>query len=429
MRCFRFPVGALVLLGLVSLEMGVADAEDIACCTSSQVAPQGAAAQDVSWTASADVDCSGVVDAIDALQVLRYVAGLSAGQTQHCPGIGMEADGITLGDINCDDSVDAVDALLILRHVAGLSVNLPQGCGPIDYALKGVGLSPRSNEAADFADFFEKAKQAGRVVMWSGDWIELNNQTGGGPVVVAELARQYDYVPLIISQFFTQSTGDLLRPLDAATRQAYKDSAAAFAEKYKPKYLGFGIEVNILYEKSPLDFDAFAAFFSEVYDAVKAKSPETKVFTVFQLEKVKGLGGGLFGGVNDPGNAEWSLLDRFPKADIIAFTTYPGLIFKEPSDIPADYYTEIKAHTSKPVAFTEMGWHSAASPLGWESSDAEQAQFVGTFFRLTKGVNKELAIWSFLYDPDTIEPFNSMGLRNREDSSAKAAWDEWLKAR
>lgn len=418
-------VGLLALMVLALLRPEVAGAGSLRASFDSP----GPVVENAAWAPSGDVDCSGIVDATDALKVLRHVAGLSVVQTQPCPGIGGQTDGTTLGDVNCDGGVDAVDALLILRHVAGLSVNLRQGCGPMDYALKGVGLSPRSNQPADFIDFFEKAKQAGQVVMWSGDWIELTNQTGGGPVVVAELAGQYDYIPLIIAQFFTQSTGELLRPLDAATRQVYEDSAAAFAAKYKPKYLGFGIEVNALYEKSPSDFDAFVAFFSQVYDAVKAESPETKVFTVFQLEKMKGLNGGLFGGVNDPSRAEWSLLDRFPEADMIAFTTYPGLIYEDPSDIPADYYTDVKSHTTKPVAFTEIGWHSAPSPAGWESGDAEQAQFVTTFFGMTQGLNKKLAIWSFLYDPDTIEPFNSMGLRRREDGSAKPAWDEWLNAR
>jgi hypothetical protein len=295
--------------------------------------------------------------------------------------------------------------------------------------LKGVSLSPRSFQSADFTDFFEKAKQAGEVVMWKGDWIELSDESDGGPAVVAGLSSEYNYVPLIEAQFFTQSTGAMLRPLDDSTKQIYKNSAAAFADKYKPEYLGFGIEVNMLYEKSPADFDAFVLFFSEVYDVVKMASPNTKVFTVFQLEIMKGLNGGLFGGTNDPAKAQWSLLDRFLKSDIISFTTYPGLIYKSPSEIPADYYTEVKSHTAKPIAFTEIGWHSDASPAGWESSDAEQAEFVVTFFNLTKDLNKELAIWSFLYDQDTVEPFNSMGLLRRSDGTAKPAWNEWLNAR
>lgn len=292
--------------------------------------------------------------------------------------------------------------------------------------LKGVALSPKSFQSADFTDFFEKAKQAGRVVSWAGDWNELSS-TSGAPRVVTELGAKYDYIPLIEAQFFTQSSGLLLRPLDEKTRQRYKTSAAEFAEKYKPKYMGFGLEINVLYEKSPADFDAFAQLYSEVYDAVKAKSPGTEVFAIFQLEKMKGLSGGLFGGKNDPNNTQWHLLDRFPKADITAFTTYPCLVYKAPSDIPAGYYSEIKSHTSKPVAFTEIGWHSEASPMGWESSETEQAEFIARFFSLTRDLDKEMAIWSFMYDQNTIEPFKSMGLL-RSDGSAKRAWSAWLNA-
>ena len=291
--------------------------------------------------------------------------------------------------------------------------------------LKGVSLSPKSFQSADFTDFFEKANQAGEIVSWAGDWNELADINSGGPKVVAELAATYSYIPLVEAQFFTQSSGQLLRPLDEATRLSYKNCAAAFAEKYRPKYLALGIEVNILYEKSPADFEAFVSFYAEVYDAVKAVSPDTKVFTIFQLEKMKGLGGGLFGGTNDTSKAQWTLLDRFPKSDIIAFTTYPGLIYKDPADIPADYYTEVESHTSKRIAFSEIGWHSNRAPAGWESSEAEQAQFVTQFITLTTAMDNELAIWSFMYDQGTVEPFNSMGLR-RSDGTARPAWDEWV---
>lgn len=292
------------------------------------------------------------------------------------------------------------------------------------HVLKGVSLSPRSFESSDFTNFFEEAKQAGSIVSWAGDWNDLGTDNRA-PTVVTELASGYGYIPLIIAQFFIQSEGKLVRPLNEETKQYYLTSAALFAEKYTPQYLAFGIEVNVLYEKSPQDFDEFVTFYSEVYDAVKAKSPTTKVFTIFQLERMKGLHGGLFGGVNDLDNTEWWLLDKFPKSDIIGFTTYPGLIFGDPSDIPPNYYTEITLYTEKPVAFTEIGWHSSAAIPGWESSEVEQADFVETFFRLTKDVDMEIAIWSFLYDPDLFEPFSSMGLR-RSDGNARLAWDAWV---
>lgn len=313
-----------------------------------------------------------------------------------------------------------------LVAVGGILTSLTQSTPPTTTTSfqKGVTLSPKSFQQDDFTDFFTKAKQAGNIVSWAGDWNELGNENGS-PNVVAELASTYSYTPVIETQFFTQSSGRLLRPLDESTKQSYKSSAVAFAEKYKPKYLALGVEPDMLYEKSPADFDQFAKFYSEVYDAVKAVSPNTKVFTIFQLEQMKGLNGGLFGGVNDPSKAKWHLMDSFPKNDIAAFTTYPNLIYKNPSDIPEDYYTEIKSHTSKPVAFTEIGWHSAPSPSGWESNETKQAEFVKRFFALTENTNIEMAIWAFMYDQKTIEPFNSMGLF-RNNGTAKPAWDMWL---
>ncbi len=292
--------------------------------------------------------------------------------------------------------------------------------------LKGVSLSPKSFGASDFTDFLSKSAEAGSVVSWAGDWNELGSDNGA-PKVVAELSKTYGYEPLVEPQFFTQSSGKLLRPLDAATKEAYKKSIAAFAGKHRLKYIGMGIEVNVLYEKSPADFEEFAAFYPEVYDAIKKASPSTKVFTIFQLERMKGRHGGLFGGENDAAKAQWQLLDRFSKSDMVAFTTYPSLIYKSPLEIPQDYYSEIFQHTSKPIAFTEIGWHSAASPAGWESSEEEQVEFVDVFFNRSKSLEPELAIWSFLYDQDTVEPFDSMGLVSR-DGKEKSAWEKWKEA-
>jgi hypothetical protein len=185
--------------------------------------------------------------------------------------------------------------------------------------------------------------------------------------------------PVYVAQFFTQSTGKLLRPLDEATRRGYRDALVDFVQAHPVKYLGLGIEVNVLWEKSPADFEAFMGLSHEVYAAVKRASPDMQVFTVLQLEKMKGLNGGLFGGVNDTTSGEWALPERFSEADVVAFTTYPGLIFRSPADIPAGYYAEIAAHAKKPVMLTEVGWQAGADVRGWESSDEEQAAFVRLF--------------------------------------------------
>ncbi len=87
-----------------------------------------------------DVDCSGAINAVDALKLLRSAAALSVSQTKPCPSIG-RFNSLTLeeiGDINCDNAENSVDALLTLRHNAGLLVNLTPGCrtiGTVDGAV------------------------------------------------------------------------------------------------------------------------------------------------------------------------------------------------------------------------------------------------------------------------------------------------------
>lgn len=93
--------------------------------------PQGALA-----LTKGDNDCDGDSDAVDALVALQYVAGFFYNQEPFCLELGFPinplggtgAAGIVpwvFGDIDCDFDVDAVDALLVLRVLAGLSINIP----------------------------------------------------------------------------------------------------------------------------------------------------------------------------------------------------------------------------------------------------------------------------------------------------------------
>jgi hypothetical protein len=61
------------------------------------------------------------VDTVDALWALRFAARMEP-----------YADCLFAANVNCDLTVDALDALGILRHVAGLPVNRPVGCPPIE---------------------------------------------------------------------------------------------------------------------------------------------------------------------------------------------------------------------------------------------------------------------------------------------------------
>ncbi|HSP54363.1 MAG TPA: dockerin type I domain-containing protein [Dehalococcoidia bacterium] len=73
-----------------------------------------------------DVNCDTAVNAVDSLQVLRSVAGLSTSAA--CLA--------NAGDTNCDSAINAIDALRVLRYVAGLTNTTPEGCATIGEPLE-----------------------------------------------------------------------------------------------------------------------------------------------------------------------------------------------------------------------------------------------------------------------------------------------------
>ena len=292
--------------------------------------------------------------------------------------------------------------------------------------LIGVSLSPRSYDADEFLSFLDLATSSGEIISWSGDWDLLAEPTSA-PHVLMQLAPTYRFTPVVILQFFDQDTGQLFRPLNADTQTQYVDLARQFASTHQPAYLGLGIEVNLLHTQQPAAYEAFAGLFADTYEAVKAVSPQTQVFTVFQLERMNGLGGGLFGGVNDTDQAQWPLLGDFPAADMVAFTTYPSLVFPDPARIPDEYYTVIRQHTDKPVLFTELGWPAASTISGWESDEQEQVLFLERFRVLVDELSPTMVIWSFMYAQQSPPPFDTMTLR-RDNGSPRPVWALWANA-
>lgn len=289
--------------------------------------------------------------------------------------------------------------------------------------VKGLSLSPKSFEGADFTNFFVTANSAADVISWVGD-IEDIGKSNGAPKVVVSMGRSKDFSPLIEVSYFNTENGALIRPLDEATRNHYKDLVRSFVQNNKVPYFGIGVEADVLLVKrSAQDFDTYVAVFNELATVIHEVSPDTVVFPVFQLERLKGLQGGLFGGKNDPSTARWNIIERFTEADAIAFTTYPGLIYKTPGEIPDNYYSEISEHVSKPTLFTEIGWPSQ-SIATFTNSEASQSAYVDRLFTLMQDLKPKVLLWSFLYDQKTAAPFDSMGLI-KSDGTEKEAFANW----
>lgn len=250
---------------------------------------------------------------------------------------------------------------------------------------KGVSLSPISFSQEDFLDFFTKAKEAGKIITWAGEWQELKNKNSA-PYVVQKLSRQYNYEPIIITSMPEQYDED------------YKNTIISFIQESEIKYIGIGNEINLDYQNS------YSETFSKIYDDIKQISPNTQVFTIFQLEEMKK-------------ENQWNLIFDFGKSDLIAFTTYPIILYQSPSEIPNNYYSEIQQYTTKQIAFTE---------IGWPRKNNEQIEFLKQFSILSSSINPGLIIWPFLYDQNVQEPFNTMGLLQKGQETSDAL-DEWKK--
>ena len=86
----------------------------------------------IGLTLAGDADCSGVVNAVDSLQVLRFVAGLG------------QANCLSAADVDCNFVVNSVDSLKILRFVAGFpQTGLPPDCPGIAPAALSISTAFR----------------------------------------------------------------------------------------------------------------------------------------------------------------------------------------------------------------------------------------------------------------------------------------------
>lgn len=278
-------------------------------------------------------------------------------------------------------------AIFLVILVAGCAAPVRTDLKAVDIQapLKGVSISPKSSSPADFVSFIQKASAAGTAITWAGTMDKF-----GDAETIAQLAKTYGFTPIFITQLPDTALNNTI------VKEQYRKQILGFIGKYRPKYFGLGNEINNL-----KNLDAHLEFYGELYDDIKLASPETSVFTVFQLEKMKT-------------ENQWALLSKANKFDVIAFTTYPGTIYNKPADIPDDYYTDIKTKIFRPIAFSEIGWP--------RSNPEDQADFIRRFALLTTEVRSSFNIWPFLYDQPVAAPFNTMGLLNDSETPAWRVW-------
>ena len=261
----------------------------------------------------------------------------------------------------------------------------------------------------DWKDFFNEVKTIGEVFGAYFAWDDSDQiETAAGIGLNTIFAVGYN-IEVVNDSYFEYN------------KDEYRNIIMNILDSYSPEYLAIGVEVNsLIYKVSLQAFNDFVDFYIESYDIIKANYPNTKVFTIFQLEMIKGEAR-LMGLDLEP---HWYVIQQFQdKLDLIGFTVYPFLEYESVYDIPEYYYLEIIKYTDKPIAFTEMGWPTNSSIVS--GNEIDQVKFFLDLLNSTKYLEVELFIHPFLHDaPFGIEMFESIGLKTN-NGREKLIYSYW----
>jgi hypothetical protein len=290
-------------------------------------------------------------------------------------------------------------------------ITLPElPVGSRDYQVGIAGLVARNyphSSEEDFRSFLDELTLMGERCGVYADWdssYPLSEQVG---VVITyskvePLAGIGFHHPHVDSLYF-QTYG-----------AEFRNAAVTLASEFDLDYLAVGAEVNrVRDECCDSAFDDFVDLYAEIYDAVKDVSPNTKVFTIFQLDYMRGAAR-LSGLDLEPA---WDILELFEgRLDVVGLTVYPFLEYSTVGEIPLDYFDEIARHIDRPLVITESGWLSEPLEIGGtvfvEGSHQEQVDFLLALIAGVEPLNVEIMMYSFLYEyGEGIDMFQHIALR------------------
>lgn len=224
-------------------------------------------------------------------------------------------------------------------------------------------------------------------------------------------------------------------------RVAYTNYALWLVRMLHPRYLGLASEINTYMDAHPDDVQNFISLYNQIYKAVKAVAPGTKIFVTFQWEELNNLISPVAHG-RPHLQPNWDQVEAFePNLDVWVISSYPFVAFKSGADIPAAYYAALLSRTSKPLAVAEGGFTS--KPVGPISGTPEdQIEYLSA---IHNQIGPRLAFWVYLLledfsldsysnymkangvnstDINTLGMFASVGLGN-SDGSPKPALNLW----
>jgi hypothetical protein len=192
---------------------------------------------------------------------------------------------------------------------------------------------------------------------------------------------------------------------DPRVRSAMTSYALRIVREFHPRFLGLASEINTYQDRHPDDFPSFMGLYGDIYDAVKAAAPQTRVFVTFQWEEINNLISGVDAGRRRY-DTRWEQIRAFePRLDVWAISTYPFVAFRSARDIPADYYARLARYTEKPLAVAEGGYTTEDVQV-LRGTPEDQVLFLRS---VHDQVGARLAVWIYTvlsdFSLDSYAPF------------------------
>ena len=305
--------------------------------------------------------------------------------------------------------------------------------------LLGVSSLPADSGEDAYRDAFKLADRAGELVLiqrappWS-DFVPgatISDRTERLTRLEKDLAKENNLKLFLAVDPTEPSDRGRLAGLpddlrgkdfsDSRIRAAFIGYAKYLALNYRPAYMALGVEVDMFYDRrGDGAFRNLLSLYFEAYNAVKSVSSGTLVFPTFQYENMLGL---LHS--SEGTQAAWVLVSRFePKIDLLAVSSFPGMVFESPEAMPEFYYSALNNRTDHPIGFASIGW-SSSKGAGQDS----QYSFMSRTLAAADSLKASMLVWYLGRDPraqpsTAFQPLSAMGLFDA-DGIEKTSWSLW----
>jgi hypothetical protein len=216
-------------------------------------------------------------------------------------------------------------------------------------------------------------------------------------------------------------------------QRLYRGYVRALVTMIHPDYLGLAAETNLIRALAPRPvYNAVVRMTNDAAAEVRRAHPATTLplYVSVQVETAWGRLGRQkpFVGIADD-------LRDFPFVNLLGLSSYPYLGgFKDPDQIPLDYYLRVGGSRGLPLMVVEGGWPSESARGVFSSSSEQQARYIARQSQLLDAANAigvfqlsftDLDLGSFPKPVPTILPlFATLGLVD-VNLKPKPALDTW----